>query len=247
MPAFRRFPFPPAHPDDAGPAYGSRQFERFPSLLPVLTYSIMLWCVAVFFLLNRDDSGSVATYKMAHFLGYTTHEDLAQGRWWGLIASTCVHVDLWHIVFNMLWLARLGPLMERGLGSWKTLAFFISAGFVSSTLQLFFGSPGIGFSGVVYAMGGFMWAAWPRYTGFLEGFTSNSLRWLLIWQALCFALSWGGMMPIANTAHISGMAFGFLAGLWACRGTRKGWYWLAATAATLLGCVTLIIIAATGS
>lgn len=246
MPAIRRFPFPPAHPDDAGPAYGSRPYERFPSLLPVLTYSVILWCVAVFFLLNRDEPGSVATYQLAHFLGYTTQEDLVQGRWWGLIASTCVHVDLWHIVFNMLWLARLGPLMERGLGSLKTLAFFISAGLVSSTLQLFIGGPGIGFSGVVYAMGGFMWAAWPRYTGFLEGFTSNSLRWLLIWQALCFALAWGGMIQIANTAHISGMAFGFLAGLWACRGTRKGWYWLTATAAMLLGCVTLIIIATTG-
>ena len=166
-----------------------------------------------------------------------------------MVGSDRIHMRARRFVAHRIQHALAGsPWAPNGTRSWQleTLAFFISAGFVSSTLQLFFGSPGIGFSGVVYAMGGFIWAAWPRYTGFLEGFTSNSLRWLLIWQALCFALSWGGMMPIANTAHISGMAFGFLAGLWACRGTRKGWYWLAATVATLLGCVALIAVAATG-
>ena len=234
-----RFPYPPNSPDDAGPTLGSRLYERFSNVLPIVTYSVMLWCVLVYFLLNKGDANSVTTYKLAHFLGYTTHQDLAEGRWWGLIASTCVHIDLWHVVFNMLWLLRLGSLMERGLGSLKTLAFFIAAAFVSSTLQLLIGGPGIGFSGVVYALGGFMWAAWPRFTGFLEGFNGSSLRWLLIWQAFCFVLSWGGMMQIGNTAHISGMAFGFLVGLWACRGTKKGWYWLSASALMILVCITL--------
>lgn len=245
-PFLQRFPFPPDNPEEAGPAYGSRLYERFAGLLPVVTYSVILWCVLVYFLLNNDQSGSVLTYKLAQMLGYTTYQDLSAGRWWGLIASTCVHFDLWHIAFNMLWLVRLGSLMERGLGSLKTLAFFVAAGFVSSTLQLVIGGPGIGFSGVVYALGGFMWAAWPRYTGFLEGFTTSSLRWLLIWQALCFALSWGGIMSIGNTAHISGMLFGFLVGLWACRGTSGGWYWLTASAVMLVSCITIVVMIATG-
>lgn len=232
-----RFPFPPNDPEDAGSRYNSRLYERFEGLLPVVTYSVILWCTLVYFIVNKDGAGSIASYKLAHFLGYTTYQDLCEGRWWGLIASACVHIDLWHIVFNMLWLLRLGPLMERGLGSVKTIAFFISAAFISSTLQLVIGGPGIGFSGVIYAMGGFMWAAWPRYTGFLEGFSGTSLRWLLIWQAFCFALSWGGMMPIANTAHLSGMIFGFIVGLWACRGTTRGWYWLCASALIMTGCI----------
>lgn len=235
-----RFQFPPDGPEDAGPGYRSRVYERFAELLPIVTYSVILWCVLVFFLLNRDQVGSVAVNQLAHILGLTTRQDLADGRWWGLIATTCIHFNLWHIGFNMLWLVRLGSLMERGLGSLKTLAFFIAAAFVSSTLQLVIDGPGIGFSGVVYALGGFIWGAWPRFTGFLEGFTASSLRWLLLWQGLCFLLSWGGMMPIGNTAHISGMAFGFLVGLWACKGTKNGWYWLAASLLMLLGCIGLV-------
>ena len=104
--------------------------------------------------------------------------------------------------------------MERGLGSVKTAGFICAAAFVSSTYQLVIGGPGIGFSGVVYAMGGFMWAAWPRYTGFLEGFNGHTLRLFLIWQGFCFILSWGNILPIGNTAHISGMLFGFLLGMW---------------------------------
>jgi membrane associated rhomboid family serine protease len=238
-----RFQFPPNTPEEAGPTYRSRLYERFGDLLPVVTYSVTLWCVVVYFLLNRDHVGN-AGYELAHMLGLTTRQDLADGRWWGPVATTCIHFNLWHIAFNMLWLVRLGSLMERGLGSLKTLAFFIAAAFVSSTLQLVLDGPGIGFSGVVYALGGFVWGAWPRYTGFLEGFTGSSLRWLLFWQALCFLLSWGGMMPIGNTAHISGMIFGFLVGLWACRGTRQGWPWLTAALVMLAGSVALVAAAA---
>ena len=190
MPSPLRFQFPPDNPADAGPTYRSRLYERFADLLPVVTYSVMLWCVVVFLLLNKDQVGNAA-YELAHMLGLTTRQDLAEGRWWGLIAAACIHFNLWHIAFNMLWLFKLGSLMERGVGSLKTLAFFIAAAFVSSTLQLFIGGPGIGFSGVVYALAGFMWGAWPRYTGFLEGFSASTLRWLLIWQAICFLLSCG--------------------------------------------------------
>jgi len=71
-----RFPYPPNSPDDAGPTRGSRLYERFSNVLPVVTYSVMLWCVVVYFLLNRGDANSVTTYKLAHFLGYTTHKTL---------------------------------------------------------------------------------------------------------------------------------------------------------------------------
>ena len=63
----------------------------------------------------------------------------------------------------------------------------------------------------------------------------------IIWQGLCFILTWGGLMPIGNTAHISGMIFGFLVGLWACKGTKRGWYWLTGAVLMVLVCVALLI------
>ena len=240
--ALRRH-FPPENPEEAGPACRSRLFERFADLLPVVSYSVMLWCAVVFYLLKRSAAGDGSVNELAHILGLTTRSDLAEGRLWGLIASTCIHFDLLHFAFNMIWLAKLGPLMERGLGSMKTLAFFISAGFVSSILQLFIGGTGIGFSGIIYAMGGFIWGAWPRYTGFLESFRASSLRWLLVWQVLCFLLSWGNIIPIANTAHVAGLTFGLLVGLWACRGNQRGWHWLVASLMLVIGSLALALSA----
>lgn len=236
-----KFQFPPDNPADAGPTHRSRLYERFPDLLPVVSYGALLWCAAVFFTLNgKADSVDLQTLLLA--VGAVSLGDLVNGRWWGLVTSAFVHLELWHIFFNMYWLVRFGTLMERGLGSVKTLSFFVLAAFVSSGWQLMM-SPGggIGFSGVVYAMGGFMWGAWPRFTGFLEGFTGSTLRWFLIWQGICFFLSWGNMIPIGNTAHISGMAFGFFVGLWACWGTKRGWQWLLAAAVMLAVAVAITI------
>ena len=233
-----KFQFPPDNPADAGPTYRSRLFERFPDILPVASYGVLLWCASVFLLLNRGDADMIDFDSMIRSLGAANMSDLADGRWWGLITAAFVHVDLWHVFFNMYWLVRFGTLMERGLGSLKTISFFVFAAFVSSGWQIMMSpSGGIGFSGVIYAMGGFMWGAWPRFTGFLEGFNGSTLRWFLLWQGICFILTWGGMLPIGNTAHISGMAFGFFVGLWACWGTKRGWGWL-------LAALTMLAIAA---
>ncbi len=164
-----RFQFPPDNPADAGPMLRSRLYERFVDLLPIVTYASLLWCGVVYFLLHRDTSDPGNTSELMHKLGGLTAEDLVAGRWWGLVGSAFIHYDFFHAVFNMYWLVKLGSLMERGLGSLKTAAFFIVAAFVSSSYQLVIGgAAGIGFSGVVYAMAGFMWGAWPRYTGFLK-------------------------------------------------------------------------------
>jgi len=237
-----KFQYPPDNPADAGPTYRSRLYERFPVLLPVISYGVLLWCASVFLLLNRGGSENIDYGALKQSLGVIHLKDLYEGRWWGLITSAFVHEKLFHIFFNMYWLIRFGTLMERGLGSMKTLAFFIAAAFVSSACQIMI-SPagGIGFSGVVYAMGGFMWGAWPRFTGFLEGFNGSTLRWFLIWQGFCFLLSWGNVIPIGNTAHISGMVFGFLVGMWACRGTKGGWGWLLASITMLAFAVAVAI------
>ena len=235
-----RFQFPPDDPADAGPTHRSRLYERFVDLLPAVTYASLLWCVSVYFLITRARSNGDEVKVVMEKLGAIGQQPLTDGHWWCMITSAFIHMEIWHIFFNMYWLVKFGTLMERGLGSLKTAGFIILTAFVSSTYQLWFG-PGIGFSGVVYAMGGFMWAAWPRYTGFLEGFNGHTLRWFLLWQGVCFLLSWGGMLPIGNTAHISGMLIGFLLGMWAHKGTKKGWHWLAASVLMTAGAAAIIL------
>ena len=113
-----RFQFPPDNAADAGPAHRSRLYERFADLLPVVTYAAVLWCVAVFLLLNRAIAEGDPLEKLMVALG-------GWGEWWGMVGSAFVHIKLWHLGFNMYWLVKFGSLMERGLGSVKTAAFII--------------------------------------------------------------------------------------------------------------------------
>ncbi|MCZ6571900.1 MAG: rhomboid family intramembrane serine protease [Planctomycetota bacterium] len=135
------------------------------------------------------------------------------GAWWSLITSAFVHVDLIHLFFNMYWLWILGRPMERAVGSLRLFAFVVLAAFVSSAVELAVSdNAGIGFSGVLYALFGFMWIARRRYPAFLAVVTQQVVRILLAWLVLCFFLDAAGIWNIGNAAHVSGLAFGVLLG-----------------------------------
>jgi len=112
----------------------------------------------------------------------------------------------------------------------KTILFFVATGFVSSAISTAITQvPGVGMSGVVYALCGFMWTAWSRWTGFLEKFKGQTVKFLLFWQLICFVLTATGSYNVGNFSHISGMVYGALIGKWACMGNKNGKPWMLAT------------------
>src|SRR5438874_1684625 len=48
------------------------------------------------------------------------------GAYWGLLTSTIVHVEVWHLIFNLYWFWILGGILERAIGPARWLAFFVS-------------------------------------------------------------------------------------------------------------------------
>ena len=77
--------------------------------------------------------------------------------WWQLITSTFLHVDVWHIGFNMLALWFLGPQLEMAIGRARFLALYLLSGLAGSAWST--GSPGeqtstLGASGAVYGLMG---------------------------------------------------------------------------------------------
>lgn len=227
---------PPDDPNEAGMTPKSRLYERFPETLPIVTYLTLMWCCVAHYLAYSASGGdSMLMIKEQMKLGALNIILPYGDPIWKLVTTAFIHSPsmLMHLVFNMMWLFQLGSLMERGIGSAKTAIFIIVCAFVCSSFSLSIEGPSIGFSGVVYAMAGFMWTAWPRWTGFLENFGGRTIRLMLGWQAICFVLSWLNYANIANTAHISGMLFGAIIGRWACRGNNKsGALWMASSIAT---------------
>jgi membrane associated rhomboid family serine protease len=131
------------------------------------------------------------------------------GKYWVLVTSVFVHVAWWHLAFNVYWLWLLGGALEEVIGSLRWLAFFLSAAVVSSGIELAFaGTTGIGLSGVVYAVFGFMWLSQKRFPKFQAVITRPRIQLFLLWLVACVVATVLRVWRVGNAAHIAGLVFG---------------------------------------
>jgi GlpG protein len=170
-------------------------------------------------LLNRLQGNPPAPYGRAPMF-----EKLQKGEYWRLVSPCFLHSDILHILFNMLWLIILGRQMEKRLGIPRYLLFVLLTGIFSNTAQYLMGGPNfIGFSGVICGMLTFIWArqkysAWEGYR--IEKTTMVFIIFFILsmfsLQLISFYLEANRQSPIspgiANTAHLSGAALGYILG-----------------------------------
>jgi GlpG protein len=144
------------------------------------------------------------------------------GRWDALLGSVFVHADFMHLAFNLYWLWVFGSVLEANLKRGLWLLLFLSTAVFSSATQLAFGdgSTGIGLSGAIYGLFGFLWLAGPRFPAFAAVLTPNRKMLLLGWLVICFGLTYLKVYPVANAAHVGGLVAGSLLGWAFCR-SRK--------------------------
>lgn len=176
-------------------------------MLPVVTILAIISCVAVYLgLLAQDDYENWET--LARF-GYAPADSIWSGSYWSLLSSVFVHFGLWHLGFNAYWLWFLGKRLEQALGSMRYLAFFIGAGWVSSAFQLAISdTTGIGASGVVYAMFGFMGLSRRRFPAFGEVLDNRTVHIFILWLIACVVTTQLKIWEVGNAAHVSGLVFG---------------------------------------
>src|SRR5690606_13388074 len=90
--------------------------------------------------------------------GFYSYEAILRGKYLGLITPVFVHFDFFHIAFNLLFFSAFSSKIEKSSGSIFLIIFILISALISTSAQLFFsGTTGIGISGVVFAMIGFLW------------------------------------------------------------------------------------------
>jgi GlpG protein len=149
-------------------------------------------------------------------------EKIREGEIWRIITPILLHSDLFHLFFNMIWLAVLGKQLEQRLRKARYLLFILIVGIVSNIAQYLMSGPNfLGFSGVLCGMIAFIWmrqrhAAWEGYQ--LEkgtiGFIAFFILFMFSIQMVFFFLEISKKstlsVGIANTAHLTGALVGYL-------------------------------------
>jgi membrane associated rhomboid family serine protease len=172
--------------------------------LPIVTYIVIGACVAVFVWAFVDRSGMETALL----------RPMLRGAWWTLLSCTLIHSqNPTHIVFNLLAFNVLGRIVEWTIGSLRFALLLLATAWVSSFSQIYIEHiPGIGLSGVVYAVFGFILGASPTNPYFMW-FVKKNAPMLIGWAVLCLVLTQTKIMGIANTAHFSGLFYGAICGL----------------------------------
>lgn len=134
------------------------------------------------------------------------------GEYWRLLTAAFLHFGIRHIANNMFVLFILGDNLERALGHWKYLLFYLLCAVGSNAFSLYmnvkaaYEAVGAGASGAVYGViGGLLWAL-IRNRGKLEDLSANRVA-MFAALSLYYGFSNQG---IDNYAHIGGLFFGFL-------------------------------------
>ena len=170
---------------------------------PFLTWIVCATCVAIFIELAQGKSQTRDTLFNLTSIG------IRSGNYWGLITSVFTHVQLWHLFFNVYWLWILGGLLESTIGRLNWIGFFLIAAIISSGAQFAISdSTGIGASGVVYAMFGFIWIGRQRYPSFHLIATKHNIILFFGWLIFCIFATRMNILRVGNSAHVAGLLVG---------------------------------------
>ncbi|MCX6814689.1 MAG: rhomboid family intramembrane serine protease [Candidatus Aenigmarchaeota archaeon] len=132
---------------------------------------------------------------------------------WTIVTHIFMHADFTHLYFNMFALAVFGSLFEKQAGSRNLLIVFFMGGLASAAADLVFYQSSLGASGAIFAVLGCFAIFRPRSVVWVLGVPMYVLAAFFIWITLDLI---GFFSPdnIAHGAHLAGMAYGAIYGLW---------------------------------
>lgn len=137
------------------------------------------------------------------------------GEYYRLLTSMFMHFGIDHILNNMLVLFILGDNLERALGHFKYLIFYLVTGVAANIISLTVNAQthlfvvSAGASGAVFGVIGGLLYAVARNKGRLEDLSSRQLAIVILFSLYHGFTSVG----IDNAAHIGGLIAGLVMGL----------------------------------
>lgn len=178
--------------------------------IPYVTQFVCAVCGLVFIGLNLEKSpvdNPIFKWAVPNAI------EIFAGRYWGLLTAPFVHIEIWHVAFNVYWFWILGRAVEREVGRITLILLVVFSAVTAAGAELAVAdTTGIGLSGVVYAVFGFMWMGSRRIRAFADLLPRQTVVVFLIWLVACYIATQTGVWRVANAAHLGGLLFGMAAG-----------------------------------
>ncbi len=189
---------------------------------PFVTWILLAANILYFIWLEIGGSTNNSYYMIAH--GTMVPALVVEtGEYYRLFTSFFMHFGFRHLFNNMLLLWYLGMRLEKYLGHWRFAVVYLLTGLGANAVSLVYyllTNPFVncaGASGAVFGIVGAMLWILLRHRGRLADLTSRQLI-LMILFTLYNGFSSSG---VNNSAHLAGLALGFLLGILFYRGGTK--------------------------
>ena len=205
---------------------------------PIVTYAVIGLCVLVYL-------WELANYPAVNAALVNPIRTDGVFALWTLFTMTLVHsrTQVTHIVFNLMAFSVLGRLLETLYGSFRYAVLLVVLAWVASAAQIDVEhNVGIGLSGVIYGVFGFMIGASPN-NPFLWLFVKKNAPMLIGWAVLCVVLTQMHVLAIGNGAHFGGLIYGIIYGLiYGLPRYRYAFIGLAIVIPIILGAVLVVLL-----
>lgn len=209
------------HDREAADIWGKPGFWQRPATTLIAALAITI------FVMQRLPTTKFAVLEWLSFFSLTDVDpafrslrgltDILSGQVWRLVTPIFLHFSLLHIVFNLWWMAMLGMLIEIRKGTGRFLVLVLVSAVLSNLTEYFYMDQVIGkyylfggLSGVVYALFGYVWMKGESDPEAGLRINSSTVLLMLGWLVFCFT---GMLGPVANGAHLGGLAVGMVFGL----------------------------------
>jgi membrane associated rhomboid family serine protease len=206
---------------------GLKNFFRQGSPLAILILInsgiwVLVQVLRVFLFLFNEPDSSIAVTRLFSFLALPAYLPKLVTSPWTLITYMFFHIDVWHILFNMLWLYWFGKIFLEYMSGKKLITVYLLGGISGGLLYILAFNVFPAFSVLLprsYALGASasVMAVVAAISFHLPNYSINLLfigRIKIIYLAIILFIFDFFMIPAGNSgghlAHIGGAIFGFL-------------------------------------